>query len=148
MDNRECHHYLLSKIFIGSSFFGSFLCIWFREIIKKKTYFLVLPTQFWPTNLPGPPYRAKKKIVLFIGFMVLKMTGLSSRFQRKKRFWKIWIESRDVDQNVTKFRSPNQIFNIWDSVHIFQNKFLRWNRELKLVVLSTMKPRNRFFLAL
>ena len=27
-----------------------------------------------------------------------------------------------------------------DSVHIFQNRFLRWNRGLKPVILSTMKP--------
>ena len=38
-----------------------------------------------------------------MGFMVLKTTGLSSRFQRKNRFWKIRIGSRDIDQNVAKF---------------------------------------------
>ena len=30
-----------------------------------------------------------------------------------------------------------------DPVHIFQNRFLRWNHELKPVVLSTMSPINR-----
>ena len=40
-----------------------------------------------------------------------------------------------------------QIFQ--DPVHIFQNRFLRWNRELKPVVLSTMNPINgtNFFLS-
>ena len=28
----------------------------------------------------------------------------------------------------------------WDSVHIFQNRFLRWNRESKPVDLNTMNP--------
>ena len=50
----------------------------------------------------------------------------------------------------------SKIFQIWfgdqnldifwlisrDSVRIFQNRFLRWNRELKPVVLSTMNPIN------
>ena len=35
--------------------------------------------------------------------MVFKSTGLDSRFQRKKRFWKICTESRDIDQNVSNF---------------------------------------------
>ena len=36
-----------------------------------------------------------------------------------------------------------------DPVHIFQNQFLRWNRELKPVILSTMNPINgtNFFLS-
>ena len=37
-------------------------------------------------NIDSSLYNSKKKIVLFIRFMVLKMTGLSSRFQRKNRF--------------------------------------------------------------
>ena len=46
--------------------------------------------------------------------MVLKMTGLSSRFQRKNRFWKIWTRSGDINQNVPKSRSPNQTCIFWD----------------------------------
>ena len=38
-----------------------------------------------------------------MGFMVLKMTSLSSRFQCKNRFWKIRTESRDIGQNVLKY---------------------------------------------
>ena len=41
--------------------------------------------------------------VPFIGFMVRKMTGLSSRFQRKNRFWKICTRSRDIGKNVRDF---------------------------------------------
>ena len=36
--------------------------------------------------------------------MVLKSTGLSSRFQRKNRFRKICTGSRDIMQNVPKIR--------------------------------------------
>ena len=48
---------------------------------------------------------------------------------------------------------PANFGTIWpifqDPVHIFQNRFLRWNRELKPVVLSTMNPINgtKFFLS-
>ena len=49
------------------------------------------------------PLIRQKKIVSFIGFMVLKTTGLSSRFQCKNRFWKIRTESRDIGQNVSKY---------------------------------------------
>ena len=42
---------------------------------------------------------------------------------------------------------PSYFGTFWsislDPVHIFQNRFLRWNRELKPVVLSTMNPINR-----
>ena len=31
----------------------------------------------------------------------------------------------------------------WDPMHIFQNRFLRWNPELKPNVLSIIKPMNR-----
>ena len=40
--------------------------------------------------------------------MVLKTTGLSSRFQHKNQFWKICTEARDIKQNVQKIRLPNQ----------------------------------------
>ena len=55
-----------------------------------------------------------KFFVPFIGFMVLKMTGLSSRFQRKNRFLKICTGSQDIKQNVPKIRSPNQTCIILD----------------------------------
>ena len=46
--------------------------------------------------------------------MVLKSTGLSSRFQRKNRFWKICTGSWDIKQNVPKIRSPKQTCIILD----------------------------------
>ena len=42
----------------------------------------------------------QKKVFPFIGFMVFKTTGLSSRFQRSNRFWKICIGSWVIGQNV------------------------------------------------
>ena len=44
-----------------------------------------------------------KKVVSFIRFMVLKMTNLSSRFQRKNLFWKTWNGSWDIGQNIAKY---------------------------------------------
>ena len=49
-----------------------------------------------------------------MGFIILKTTGLSSRFQRKNRFWKICIRSQDIDKNVSEFDLPNQTFIFWD----------------------------------
>ena len=49
-----------------------------------------------------------KKIILFIRYMVLKTTGLSSRLQQKNRFWKIRTGSRDIKLNVPKSGLPNQ----------------------------------------
>ena len=46
------------------------------------------------------PFMGKKKVFPFIGFMVFKTTGLSSRFQRSNRFWKICIGSWVIGQNV------------------------------------------------
>ena len=40
-----------------------------------------------PFDIERPLYNSKKKFIPFIGFMVLKTTGLSSRFQRKKMDW-------------------------------------------------------------
>ena len=36
-------------------------------------------------------------------FMVFKLTGSASRFQRKKRFLNIFTEFRDIGQNVSNF---------------------------------------------
>ena len=40
-------------------------------------------------------------IILNIGFMVLKTTGLNPVFQRKNPFWKIFTESWDIGKNVS-----------------------------------------------
>ena len=56
-----------------------------------------------PFNIDSPLYNSKKKFVPIIRFIVLKMTGLGSRFQRKNRFWKICTGSRDIDENVWKY---------------------------------------------
>ena len=60
----------------------------------------------------------KKKIDWIIVFMVFKMTGSDSRFQRKNRFWKICIESQDINKKVSKIGVPNQTTEIW---HFFVN---------------------------
>ena len=62
-----------------------------------------LPRGVGPSNIYDPLYNSKKKFVPFIGFMVLKTTGLSSRFQWKNRFWKICTECWEIGQNVRKY---------------------------------------------
>ena len=60
----------------------------------------------------------RKKIVRIIGFMVFKSTGSDSWFQRKNRFWKIYIGSRDIRQNMSKFEGLVWFVKFW---HIFVN---------------------------
>ena len=101
-----------------------------------------------PTGNPksgSDPFISEKKFVQIVGFMVFKSTGLDSRFQRKNRFWKICTETQDIIKKVSKISLPNQTSKIWHiladiSMHIFQNLFLRWNRESKPVDLNTMNP--------
>ena len=47
--------------------------------------------------------------------MVLKTTGLSSRFQRSNPFWKIFNQSWDTSKNMSKLRTPNQTSIFWDN---------------------------------
>ena len=65
-----------------------------------------------------------------MGFMVLKTTGLSSRFQRKNRFWKICTGSRDIDQNVPKLRSPNQTCIFWDVLANISGPFAYFSKPI------------------
>jgi len=75
------------------------------------------PPEF-PLKFGSDPFKGEKKIVPIMGFMVFKSTGLDSRFQRKNRFWKLCIESRDIGQNVSNFAGL-----VWkaDFVHFFGN---------------------------
>ena len=91
------------------------------------------------------PIQVRKKIVQIIGFKVFKSTGSASRFQHKNQFLNICTESRDIGQNVSNLAGLvwKAIFNtFWlisqDLVHIFENRFLRWNRESEPVDLNTM----------
>ena len=81
-------------------------------------------------------------------FLNIKQTT-SLNPQRKNQFWKICTESWDISQNVSNFVGlvwkagfGHFLVISWDSVRIFQNRFLHWNRELKSVVLSTINPIN------
>ena len=67
------------------TFFGH---VWSYEQIAKriKLFRGREVTNLAPFNIDSPLYISKKKFVLFIRFMVLKTTGLNSRFQRKNRF--------------------------------------------------------------
>ena len=88
--------------------------------------------------------------------MVFKLTGSDSRFQHKIGFEK-YAQSPDISAKMC------QVLLVWfgdlnfgtfwfisrDPVHIFQNRFVCWNREAKPVSLNTMKPYNpnNFFLS-
>ena len=56
-----------------------------------------------------------------------------------------------IYQNLNRQTKPSNFDTFWpiswDPMHIFQNRFLHWNREIKQVVLSMMKPinKNTFF---
>ena len=85
-----------------------------KTLQKELNFFVVGKSRTWPPLTLTAPCITQKKIVLFIRFMVLKTTGLSSRFQRKNRFWKICTGSREINQYMLKFMSPNQTFIFWD----------------------------------
>ena len=46
--------------------------------------------------------------------MVLKRTDPSSWFQHKNWFQKVFTESRDINQYMLEFMSPNQTFLFWN----------------------------------
>ena len=71
-------------------------------------FFMVGKSRTWPPLILTAPFITKKNFVPFMRFMVLKTTGLNPQFQCKSQFWKICTESRDISQNVSKFRLPNQ----------------------------------------
>ena len=64
-----------------------------------------------------------------MGFMVLKTTGLSSRFQRRNRFWKISDPEILIKtcQNWTRQTRPTKFWTFWsitqDPMHIFKTDF-------------------------
>ena len=106
--------------------------------------YLILAYKFAWTLLWG-----KKKFVSFIGFMVLKRPAWAHGFNAKISFEKYALGPEILTKmcpnsgGQTKPSYFETFLSISrDSVRIFQNRFLHWNRELKPVVLSTMKPIN------
>ena len=102
---------------------------------------------FWPPLILRATLITQKKFVLFIRFMVLKTTGLSSGFQRKNRVSKYGTGP----EILAKMSKKNAHFGrFWlisrDPMHIFLNQCLLGNSELKPGVLSTMNLINRIFL--
>ena len=76
---------------------------------------------FWSENCKcsrqdekQPPYNPNLYFIPFTVFMVLKTTGLSSRFKCKNCFLKICPGSRDIKQNRPKIRLPNQTWIFLD----------------------------------
>ena len=65
----------------------------------ESVNFLFLAALFSP-KISTTPFITQKFFVPFIGFMVLKTTGLSSQFEGKTQFWKICTECWDIGQNV------------------------------------------------
>ena len=127
-----------------------FLCL-FMYIIqgRKKNHIFWSYLLNFGLQICLDPLIRQKKNVLFMGFMVLKMTGLSSLFQCKNRLEKYLLSPKilaKMTQNIKFWFGDLNLGTFWpisqDQMHIFQNRFLRWNRELKPVVLSTMKPIN------
>ena len=71
--------------------------------IEKNRIFKILTGYFFVLEFWRPLHNSKKKCVHYIGFMVLKSTGLSLRLQRKNRVYKTCIESWDISQNAQNF---------------------------------------------
>ena len=121
----------------------------------KKMIFLVLPTFFWPTNFPGPLYKSKFLLFCLWASWYSKRPAWAHGFNAKNGFEK----NASGPEILAKKSQNNEVWYgdlnfgtfspiSWDPMRFFQNRFLRWNRELKPVVLSTMKPINgtNFFL--
>ena len=91
-----------------------------------------------------------------MGFMVLKTTGLSSRFQRKNQFWKICTGSRDIDQNVPKYEGlvwlpefRHKLFNISGLIAYFSKPIFALKPWAQAGRFEYHEPhkRNKFFLS-
>ena len=80
--------------------------------VKKAIFYFLLPF-FTPLKLTAS-FITRFFPILIMWFMVLKTTGLSSWFQRKDQFWKMYTDSWDIDQNVSKFSFPNKTTRILD----------------------------------
>ena len=89
-----------------------------------------------------------KEIVPFIGFMVLKTTGLSSRFKPKNQFWKKNALGAKIltkmyqNSGLQTFIFGNISANFSGPDAYFQHKFLRWICELKPVIVNFFLPYN------
>ena len=152
--NRELKPVVLSTMnpINGTNFFlsykggGSFLksrTPQLKPLKIEKTIFLVLPTFFWPTNLPGPLYNSKKKLFRLWASWYSKRPAWAHGFNAKNGFEKNAsgpeILAKKSQNNEVWFGDLNfgTFWPIsWDPMRFFRNRFLRWNRELKPVVWS------------
>ena len=83
---------------------------------------------------------------LFVAFMVVKTTVLISRFQPKNWFILLEISIKNCFQPAVWFGSPSlKTFLKISRARLvrFSNRFLRWNREIETIVLSTIKATNQ-----
>ena len=102
------------------------------------------------------PYKGEKKLFRLQGSWSSKRPARTHGFNAKIGFEKYAPGPEILSKMCQKSgrqTKPANFGTFWsifrDPVHIFQNRFLRWNRELKPVILSTMNPINgtKFFLS-
>ena len=86
-------------------------CALLKLVLLFSHLLTILSSAVWsPSSFPctllsfnSSPFITQKNFVPLIRFMVFKMTGLSSWFQRNNQVWKICNGYRDISQNVSKY---------------------------------------------
>ena len=129
-------------------FFGH---IWSYEHIAQRIKLFCgwEVTDLVPFNIDSPLYNSKKFLFRLWGLWYSKWPAWAHGFNAKIGFEKYASGPEIFTKMCTNLgcqTKPSYFETFWpisrDSVRIFQNRFLRWNRELKPVILSTMKPIN------
>ena len=95
----------------------------------------------------SPLYKAEKKLFRLWGSWYSNRPAWTHDFNAKIGFEKYAPSPKISSKKCPKLAfqtKPAKFDTFWpisrDSVHIFQNRFLHWNRELKPVDLNTMNP--------
>ena len=110
------------------------------------------PPEF-PLKFGSDPFKGEKKLFRLWGSWYSNRLAWTHDFNAKIGFEKYALIP-EISPKMCQFllvwfgRAILDTFLIisWDSVHIFQDQFLRWNREAKPVDLNTMNPMIRTFI--
>ena len=113
----------------------------------KKSNLGHFPMRKWPTKWLLRLYKWKKKLFGLWGSWYSNRAARTHGSNAKIGFEKYAPSPKILPKKCPKsaFQTkPAKFDTFWpisrDSVHIFQNRFLRWNRESEPVVLNTMNP--------
>ena len=118
---------------------------------KKIGNFNAFPAEcraiLWFFNLVPTPLKAKKKLFRLWGLWYSNRPAWTHSFNAKIGFEKYAPSPKILPKNCLKsaFQTkPAKLDTFWPisqaSLHIYQNRFLRWNREFEPVDLNTINP--------